>query len=186
MVYTKFFSKKLSTEKSTGIIFFLVLLFGGFCGVTLSFFQCTASYVSLPTLQQLSCVISKRQIVSLIATDSVFSILLLLCSISGHKKAFFLVLFFLKGFCISYFIFLFVFFFRAQGFLIAFSVLLLHSFLLLPLQLTTAYFMLNEHHSDHHKTGFPFLCASNLAAALVCAVLEYYLLPAILNSHIRL
>ncbi len=184
MVYTKLFSHKISTEKSTGMIFFLALLTGSILGVFFARFQCLASRVCLPPVQELSLAVSQRHLISIIAVDSVFSILLLLSSFAGHRKAFCLSLFFLKGFCISYFIYLFVFFFQAHGFLIAFSVLLLHGFLLLPLQLTSAYLLLLDRPSKQRNTSISVLCISNLAAALLCAVLEYFALPAIFTSHL--
>ncbi len=184
MVYTKLFSKNNLTEKNIGMKFFLALLIGSFLGVLLARFHCLASCVRLPPLQNLTVSLSGREFLSLIAVDSVFSLLLLFSSLAAHKKVFFLSLFFLKGFCISYFIFLFAYFFQSQGFLIAFSVLLLHGLLMLPLQLTSAYLLLIEQHSSKRKSFVSGLCLSNLAAALVCAVVEHFALPAIFNAHL--
>lgn len=184
MVYTKLFSNKISTEKSTGMIFFLVMVIGSICGILLGRLQCLSSCIRLPPLQDLVVIICERQFIPLIAVDCVFSILLLLSSLAGHKKIFFLFLFFLKSFCISYFLYLFVYFFRIQGFVIAFSVLLLHGFLLLPLQLTSVYLILTEQHPAQRKPRFSVLCISNLAAAFCCAVAEFFAIPAIFSAHL--
>lgn len=185
LVYTKLFLKRVFTEKITGFIFLTVLLLGGFSGMMLARFQCTSSDICLPSLHDFSVAVSGRHLISLIAADSLFSVLLLLCSLSGYKKALFFCLFFLKGFCISYFIFLFVYFYQAHGLLFAASVLLLHSFFLLPLQLTSVYLLQSDAEGEQRKNHFPTLCALNLAAAFLCAVIEYYSLPAIFSSHIR-
>ena len=158
----------------------LLIILGGVLGASFSLFYCLDTETVPITLQELSLFVSQRDIFSLILTDALFSSLILICSFFGQKKICYCILFFLKGFCISYLSFLFLRFFHVHGFLFAFLVLLFHSFLLLPLQLVTAFvFSVRPPDRDGRRCFISFL-ALNSCSVLFCAVLErfcFLLLP---------
>lgn len=160
---------------------FLMIL-GAIAGTLLCRFRYQINDAPMLSLQEVSLFISQRNIRSLILTDVLFSVLILIVSLLDQRRFFYWTLFFLKGFCISYFVFLFLCFYRFGGFLLAVCVLLLHSVLLLPLQLLTAFTLYSVPAKQGRRKPFLSLLFLNVCASVSCAFLEYSAFPLLFSA----
>lgn len=154
-----------------------LMCLGGLTGTLLAWLHCRSSVITLPSLHELSLFVSSRDLKQLLLTDAMFSVLVLAAALFGRRTLAYLSLFFLKGFCISYLSFIFIFHFQARGLFFAGSVLLFHTVLLLPLQILTAFLFSYYSGSAMPKKQLAALLVSHAAAIIVCAVSEQFALP---------
>lgn len=169
------------TENNYLFHFLLALLFGGLTGTLLCLLRFRTQNDFLPTLRDLSLTVSSRELRQIVMTDILFSLLVLFVSFFFQGNAVRSTLFFLKGFCCCYLCTLFVISYQTRGFLLAASLLLLHSFLLLPLQLTTAVTLAASSDGTQVRSKQIQLAAINAAAILICIFLEQYSVPLLLS-----
>lgn len=168
-------------EKKLLFSVFFVLCAGGLTGSLFALLSGRAEAVTVPSLHQLAVSVSTRSLRQLLLTDVLFSLLLLFCTVFFRRSCLQLVLFFLKGFFISYLCVLFVYYFHARGFLFAAAVLFFHSFLLLPLQIVSVIAPAVRPTPQQRKRSLRAYCSLSFAAVFVCALLEQTALPWILH-----
>lgn len=179
MPISRFSLHSAPAEKKFLTLCTALLFLGSLAGTLCAVLQCRNTPPELPPLSALSVQIVSRGIPGLLLTDVLFSSLILFLALVRCAEAVYPVLFAVKGFCIAYLIFLFVFVFRSGGFLFAASVLLFHSFLLLPLQFSTAFFL--GFLQDRVRRKCVTFTAANAAALLLCLVFDRCLLPEMLS-----
>lgn len=169
---------ELQTKRHTYLIV-LFMIFGGLVGTLFAFAQCRAGSVSLPSVSELSFQICSGSIFRLLTVCCLFSLLVVLAGCTGVRTFSYGALFFLKGFSIAFLIFVFSYFYRSQGLMIAASVLLFHSFLLLPLQIISAVSLLPD--CQLRSAKVVSLSLLNAVGCFTCMFCERFLLPHLLH-----
>lgn len=173
------FEKENHKKKFIYIILFAMFL-GCIFGSLLAYLHCSRANISMPSFSRMILYVARRDVKRILLTDALFSLFILICSFFGRRKIINIVLFLLKGFFVSYFCYIFIFFYQAHGLIFALCVLLLHSILLLPLQMVTAFTLSFLDDGVVLKKRFCSFLALNMAAVLICSILDSTFIPDLL------